>query len=172
VLRRLIGGGPVEIGKSILLVVLALLTAISLQQLAATRSGQVSGLGDRTAVLGLARDFGQALTTYDYAHPNVQQQRLAALATSAVVTKATRSFPELRLYQAVSVGDTPDTWLQSLDGGRAEVLVMTRSTVRSSTIESGTRASGLLLCDLRRQGSGAWRVADYRWLTPATQGVS
>jgi hypothetical protein len=172
VLSRLIGEGPIEVAKSGLLVFLAVLAAISLQQLASTRAGQTVGDRDRALVAGLARDFGRELTTYDYAHPDVQEHRLSPLATSRVVTGVMTSFPDLLQYRATSIGDTPDAWVESLDGRRARVLVMTRSTMQSSNVPPGTRAAGLLLCDLERQPSGAWRVSDFQWLTPATQGVS
>ena len=169
-LDRLIGHGPIEVGKSILIVFLAMIAAIALQQVAATRSSQTAGESDRTAVLALSRDFGRALTTYDYAHPEVQRGQLARLATSGVVDKASQSFPDLRLHRAVSIGQTPDTYLQSMDGEHAQVLVQTKSTLQSAYIPPGTRASGLLLCDLERSSSG-WRVSGYQWLTPVAEGV-
>ena len=171
-LNRLIGEGPIEVAKTVVLVFVTVLAVIALQQLAAARSVDSGDRRDRLAVVGRARDFGQELTTYDYAHPDVQEHRLAPLATPGVVTRVMTAFPDLALYHAVSLGDAPDTWLEELDGGHARVLMMTRSTIQSSNVAPGTHASGLLLCDLSRQASGSWRVSDFRWLTPATQGVS
>jgi hypothetical protein len=172
VLSRLIGEGPIEVAKSGLLVFLAVLAATSMQQLASTRAGQTVGERDRALVAGLARDFGRELTTYDYAHADVQEHRLSPLASSRVVTRVMTSFPDLWQFRATSIGEAPDAWVESLDGRRAQVLVRTKSTVQSSNVAPGTRASGLLLCDLDRQPSGSWRVGDFQWLTPATQGVS
>lgn len=169
-LDRLIGQGPIEVGKSILIVFLAMIAAIALQQLATTRSTQTAGQSERAEVQALARDFGRALTTFDYAHPEVQRGQLARLATSSVVDKAAQSFPDLQLHKAVSVGQTPDTYLQSMGSDHAQVLVQTKSTLQSAYIPPGTRASGLLLCDLERTGSG-WRVSGYQWLTPVAEGV-
>ena len=59
-------------------------------------------------MIELASDFGKELTTYDYAHPDVQANRLAPLTTRQVQDKVRRAFPDLALYQAVSVGDRPD----------------------------------------------------------------
>jgi hypothetical protein len=161
----------VEVGKSVLLVFVTLIAAVALQQLATTRSSQTSGQGDRAAALGVARDFGQELTTYDYAHPDVQVNRLTPLVSRRVLDQVRRAFPDLALFHAVSVGDAPDAYLQTLDAGHAEVLLQTRSTMQSQYVPPGTRTSGLLLCEVRRGGSG-WRVDSYRWLTPVAEGVS
>lgn len=170
-LGRLIGQGPVEVAKSGLLVFMTLIAALALQQLAATRSNQTAGQGDRAAVLSVARDFGQELTTYDYAHPDVQEHRLRPLVTTRVLDQVRRAFPDLALYHAVSVGAEPDAYLQSVDSDHAEVLLRTRSTTQSQYAAPGTHGTGLLVCDLDRDSSG-WRVSGYRWLTPVTEGVS
>jgi hypothetical protein len=171
VLARLIGAGPVEVAKSALLVFVTLIAAIALQQLAATRSGQTSDQADRAAVLSVARDFGQELTTYDYAHPDVQQHRLAPLVTRPVLNQVRLAFPDLAQSHAVSVGALPDAYVQSLDGSHAQVLLETRSIMQSQYTSPGTRGTGLLLCDLDHQQSG-WLVSHYRWLTPVAEGVS
>ncbi len=170
-LSRLIGHGPIEVGKTILLAFVALIAAVALQQLAAARSDRTSGQADRAAVLTLAADFGKELTTYDYAHPDVQANRLAPLTTAQVQAQVKRAFPDLALYKAVSVGERPDAYLQTLVDGHARVLLQTRSNMQSEYVPPGTKASGLLLCDIRRERSG-WRVSGYRWLTPVTEGVS
>lgn len=170
-LSALVGRTPVEVAKTVLLVFVSLMAAIALQQLAANRSTQNAGREDRSAVLSVARDFGRELTTYDYAHPDVQANRLAPLVTGQVLDKVRRAFPDLALYHAVSVGEPPDAYVQTVDADRARVLLQTRSVMQSQYLAPGTRSSGLLLCDLRRSDSG-WRVYDYRWLTPVTEGVS
>lgn len=167
-LSAFVGRTPLEVAKTVALVFFAFIAAVALQQLAATRSDLSGNQGDRSAVLGVARDFGQALTTYDYAHPEVQERRLSALATRDVVARARESFPDLQRYRAASVGESPDVYLQSLDGGRGQVLVRTRSTMQSATVRPGTRVTGLLLCDLRYSGGG-WQVSGYEWLTPTLE---
>lgn len=170
-LIRLIGEGPVEVAKTGLLLFMTLIAAIALQQLAANRVGQSTGQADRAAVLSVARQFGQELTTYDYAHPDVQQRHLEPLATRAVLDQVRRAFPDLALYKAVSVGDAPDVYVQTVDADHAEVLVQTRSTMQSQYTAPGTHSSGLLLCQLDH-GPAGWRVSEYRWLTPVAEGVS
>jgi hypothetical protein len=171
VLRRLAGGGPIEVGKSALLVFVTLIAAVALQQLAATRSGQTSSQADRAAVLGVAGDFGRELTTYDHAHPDVQANRLSPLVTRSVADQVRRALPDVALADAVSVGEAPDAYVQTLDAEHAQVLLQTRSTMQSRYVPPGTRTSGLLVCEVRRSGVG-WRVDSYRWLTPVTEGVS
>jgi len=171
VLNRLIGSEPIEVAKSVLLVFMTLIAIIALQQLAATRSTQTTSQTDRAQVLQVAAGFGQELTTYDYAHPDVQVNRLTPLVTPAVLDRVRRAFPDLALYRAVSVGQSPDTYMQSLDADHAEVLVQTHSTMESQYAPPGTRSTGLLLCEVQRRGAG-WRVSDYKWLTPVTEGVS
>jgi hypothetical protein len=171
VLIRLVGSGPVEITKTVLLAFVALIAALALQQLAATRSTQTATGSDRTEVLELTSGFGRELTTYDYAHPDVQENRLAPLTTRPVLDRVRRAFPDLVTYRAVSVGESPDAYLQTLDSTHAEVLLRTHSTMQSQYTPPGTRSSGLLVCDVQREGAG-WRVSDYRWLTPVSEGVS
>jgi hypothetical protein len=171
VLNSFIGRETVEIVKTVLLAFMTLIAVVALQQLAATRSSQTAGQSDRGQVLQVAADFGQGLTTYDYAHPDVQVNHLSSLATPMVLRRVRDAFPDLKLYQAVSVGQSPETYLQSLDADHAEVLVRTHSTMQSQYTPPGTRSTGLLLCELDH-GSSGWRVSDYKWLTPVTEGVS
>jgi hypothetical protein len=171
VLARLIGQGPIEVAKSGLLVFVTLIAAVALQQLAATRSGQTSDQADRSAVLSVARGFGQELTTYDYAHPDVQQRRLEPFVTRPVLDQVRLAFPDLAQSHAVSVGSTPDAYVQNLDADHAQVLLETRSIMQSQYTPPGTRGTGLLLCQLDHEPSG-WRVSQYRWLTPVAEGVS
>jgi hypothetical protein len=171
VLNRLIGTGPVEVVKSVLLAFVTLIAVIALQQLAATRSTQTASQADRSTVLQVSADFGQQLTTYDYAHPDVQVNHLTPLVTPAVLDRVRRAFPDLALYKAVSVGRPPETYIQDVDADQAQVLVQTHSVMESQYTPPGTASTGLLLCDLQH-GSAGWRVDNYKWLTPVTEGVS
>jgi hypothetical protein len=170
-LNRLVGRDPIEIGKTLLLAFLAVMLAIALQQLTAARSQVTVGAADREQVLSLARDFGQALTTYDYAHPEVQANHLASLATAGVVARVRQSWPDLVQAQAASIGQVPDAYVQELDADRGSVLLRTHSLGQSRFTAPGTSSSGLLLCTVQKTGSG-WRVVDYQWLTAAANGVS
>lgn len=167
-LIALLGRTPVELAKSVALVFVGFIAIVALQQLATTRSDLTGNQSDRSEVLGLGREFGQAITTYDYAHPEVQERRLSSLATEQVIAKARRSFPDLERYRTASIGEPPDVYLQTLEAGRGQLLVRTSSTMQSATVPPGTRVSGLLLCDVRHLREG-WRVTEYQWLTPALE---
>jgi hypothetical protein len=168
-LTRLVGRTPVEIGKSIAIVVLALVALLALVQLSVERT-RTQGPADqgRSQALSTARQFALALTTYDYAHLQVQENNLSAVAVPSVVSKVRSAEPDLVQYQASSVGGQPDLWLQDFDGHRARILIRTRSTMQSTFAPAGTKASGLVTCQVEDR-SGGWRVTDYQWLTPATE---
>ena len=168
-LTRLIGRTPLEIGKSISIVVLAVVALLAAVQLSVERT-RTQGPGDqgRGQALSTARSFALALTTYDYAHPQVQENNLNAVAVPAVVSKVRSAEPDLVQYQASSVGDQPDLWMQDFDGHQARVLIRTRSTMQSTYAPAGTKTSGLVSC-LVEDRSGGWRVTDYQWLTPAAE---
>jgi hypothetical protein len=168
VLDELVGRTPVEVAKSILLGGLLITTVIALVQASAERSQGNQGQQARTAVLATAKEFGVALTTYDYAHPAVQESRLAGVAVPDVVGKVRSAEPDLVQYRASSLGEAPDLWMQDFDGHTARVLIKTRSTIESSFAPPGTKASGLVSCQIEAQ-SGGWRVTSYQWLTPATE---
>ena len=59
-----------------------------------------------------------------------------------MVTRVRSAQPDLRQYQASSLGETPELWLQAFDGRSADVLVRTHSTVQSIYSPPGTKASG------------------------------
>lgn len=170
-LSRLVGSEPVEVGKTVALGFTTLIALIALQQLAVTRSGQTSSDADRAAALAVATDFGRELTTYDYAHTDVQVNRLRPLVTREVMDEIRAAYPDLTEYRGVSVGDTPDAYVESLEAGDARVLVLTRSTMESQYLPPGTRTTGILLCQVQRDGS-EWRISNYQWLTPVAEGVS
>jgi hypothetical protein len=167
-LRQLIGRTPVEMGKAIAVLVLALVSLVALVQLSMERTqGRGTDQG-RSDALATARTFALALTTYDYAHLQIQEQNLASVAAPGVVTKVRSAEPDLVQYQATSVGQQPDVWLQDYDGRTATVLIRTKATMQSTFAPPGTKASGLVSCRVSDQ-SGGWRVTDYQWLTPATE---
>jgi hypothetical protein len=167
-LRQLIGRTPVEIGKAIAIAVLAAISVVALVQVSQERTqGRGSDQG-RAQALSAARSFSLALTTYDYAHLQIQERNLASVAAPGVVAKVRGAEPDLVQYQATSVGQSPDLWLQEYDGRTARVLIRTRATMQSTFAPAGTKASGLVTCHVSDQ-SGGWRVTDYQWLTPATE---
>jgi hypothetical protein len=167
-LRQLIGRTPIEIAKAIAIVLLAAISLVALVQLSVERTqGRGTDQG-RTDAISAARSFSLALTTYDYAHLQIQEQNLTSVAAPAVVKKVRSAEPDLVQYQASSVGQQPDLWLQDYDGRTARVLVRTKATMQSTFAPPGTKTSGLVSCQMSDQ-SGGWRVTDYQWLTPVTE---
>jgi len=144
------------------------ISVIALVQLSVERTQGRGNDQGRSDAISAARTFSLALTTYDYAHLQIQEQNLASVAAPAVVSKVRSAEPDLVQYQATSVGQPPDLWLQDYDGRKATVLIRTKATMQSTFAPPGTKASGLVSCQVT-EGSGGWRVTDYQWLTPATE---
>jgi hypothetical protein len=165
-LGELIGRTPVEVGKAIAIAVLAAISVVALFQVSLERTAGRGSDQGRAQALSAARSFGLALTTYDYAHLQVQEQNLASVAAPGVAAKVRGAEPDLVQYQASSVGLSPDLWLQDYDGRSARVLIRTKATMQSTFAPPGTKASGLVSCQVT-DDSGGWRVTDYQWLTPA-----
>jgi len=167
VLREVIGETPVEQVKSVLILAFAALAAIGLQQLAATRQQVAARPTAKAQTLKVARSFGAALTTYDYAHLDVQANRLRDLASASVLDSIRTSQPDLVVAKATSSGSAAQAYLQSFDGQTAVAVVQTEQTVSSQAVPQPAKASGLFSCRLER-GADGWRVTSYRWLTPVT----
>lgn len=166
-LNELLGEGPVERGKSIAIVVLAVLAAIGLQQLASARQELNSRPAAEAAALDTARSFAAALTTYDYAHLDVQDSRLQGLVTPEVMDSIRKAQPDLVSAQATSNGSAVEAYLQNFNGQTATALIQTQQTITSIASPQTTRASGIFSCQLRL-GTDGWRVSGYQWLTPVS----
>ena len=166
-LNELLGEGRIERGKSIAIVVLAILTAIALQQLASARGELNSRPAAEAAALDTARSFAAALTTYDYAHLDVQSSRLQGLVTPGVMDHIRKGQPDLVSAQASSNGSAVQAYLQNFEGQTATAVVQTLQTISSVASPQATRASGLFTCQLKL-GSAGWRIASYHWLTLAS----
>jgi hypothetical protein len=167
VLSELFGETVFERAKSILIVLLAVIAAIGLQQLAATRQQLNSRPAAEAQALDVAKEFGSALTTYDYAHLDVQDSRLQPLATQSVLDAIRTSQPDLVVARASSNGAAGQAYLQSFDGQTAVAVVQTDQTISSAAAPQAVKASGLFSCRLEL-GPDGWRVTSYEWLTPVT----
>jgi hypothetical protein len=167
VLSELFGETRLEQAKSVAILVLAAIAAIGLQQLASARQELASQPAAEAQALNVARAFAAALTTYDYAHLDVQANHLEGLAAPSVLDTIRTSQPDLVRARASSNGGASQAYLQSFDGQSAIVVVQTQQTISTQAAPQAARASGLFSCRLQREPSG-WRVASYRWLTPVT----
>ena len=166
-LNQLLGESRLERGKSIAIVVLALLAAVGLQQLASARQELNSRPAAESAALNTARSFAAALTTYDYAHLDVQDSRLQGLVTPEVMDSIRKSQPDLVSAQASSNGSAVQAYLQNFSGQAATALVQTQQTITNIASPQTTRASGIFSCQLQL-GTDGWRVTAYQWLTPVS----
>src|SRR5207249_10818642 len=84
-----------------------------------------------TLFRSVARSFGAALTTYDYAHLDVQANRLRDLASASVLDSIRTSQPDLVVAKATSSGSAAQAYLQSFDGQTA-----VRSEEHTSELQS------------------------------------
>jgi hypothetical protein len=167
VLSELLGETGLERAKSILIVVLAAIAAIGLQQLAVARQQLASQPVAEAQALDAARAFAAALTTYDYAHLEIQDNRLQGVAAQNVLDAIRTSQPDLVQAKASSNGGAGQAYLQSFDGQTAVAVVQTEQTISSAAAPQAVRASGLFRCGLQL-GPDGWRVTSYTWLTPVT----
>jgi hypothetical protein len=167
VLSELFGETILERAKSIVIVLLAAIAAIGLQQLAAARQQLNSRPAAEAQALDVAREFASALTTYDYAHLDVQDNSLQDLASQGVLDRIRTSQPDLVVARASSNGSAGQAYLQSFTGQTAVAVVQTEQTISSAAAPQAVKASGLFSCRLEL-GPGGWRVTSYQWLTPVT----
>jgi hypothetical protein len=135
---------------------------VCLLQLSTVNAKAVREDQDRRVATDVAVRFAVALTTFDYAHPNVQVLQVAALSWQVVQGRVAASIDDIAATKASSVGNVSESIVLRLIGFQAEVLVRT-SQVVTSTYTAGTRMAGLVDVTVRRS-SGRWMVSDYRWL--------
>jgi hypothetical protein len=167
VLSEVFGETLLERAKSITILVLAAIAAIGLQQLASSRQQLASQPAAEGQALDAARTFASALTTYDYAHLDIQDSRLQGVAAPSVLDSIRTSQPDLVVAKASSSGGPGQAYLQSFDGQSAVAVVQTEQTISTESAPQPASASGLFSCQLKR-GPDGWRVTSYRWLTPVT----
>jgi hypothetical protein len=167
VLSEVFGETLLERAKSIAILVLAAIAALGLQQLASTRQQLTSQPAAEGQALNVARAFASALTTYDYAHLDIQDNRLQGVAAPSVLDTIRTSQPDLVVAKASSNGGAAQAYLQSFDGQTAVAVVQTEQTISTQAAPQPASASGLFSCQLKR-GPDGWRVTSYRWLTPVT----
>ena len=164
---RLFGSSTVERAKSLAVGGLAALLVLSLWQLTAENAQAARDDQNRQAVTGVASRFAVALTTYDYAHPDLQISRVAAVSSRAVVDRVSASSGDLAAAKVASIGEVRDTRLVTGPNSAAEVLVSTVQVVSNIYAAAGTTLSGLLYVALIRLGTG-WEVTNFRWLLSPT----
>jgi hypothetical protein len=159
----LLGRSKGERVKSAAIVVLASLLMISLWQLAAQNSEATRGNRLRDIASGVAQRFAIALTTYDYAHPNVQLVKIAAISSPVVRDRVSSASRDVVNARASSVGAASDPIVTTVSTSHAGVLVRTSQIVTAKFVAGGIELTGLLEVKVNRAGD-RWVVGDYRWL--------
>jgi hypothetical protein len=160
---NLYGRSPAERAKSIALGLFAVLLSASAWQISDGRAQPVREQQDRETVTAIARGFAIALTTYDYAHPNVQRVRIATVSSSDILARVTAATSDIAQSKASSLGEATYTTVVTLSSSRSEVLVGTAQVVSGAYTGSGSELAGLLCVTVGRSDSN-WLVVDFRWL--------
>jgi hypothetical protein len=145
-----VGRSTVEQGKSLGIVLLAGLTAVSLWQVANARAVAVGDQQARASVESISERFAIALTTYDYAHPAVQAGQVAAVSAPSVRERVGTASRDLVLARASSFGEATGAVVSVLTSDRADVLVRTSQVVSGSYEVTTARLYGLLEVRLSR----------------------
>src|SRR5713101_5911570 len=101
---NLLGRSTPERAKSITIGVLAGLLMVCLLQLSTVNAQAVREDQDRRVATDVAVRFAVALTTFDYAHPNVQVLQVAALSWQVVQGRVAASIDDIAATKASSVG--------------------------------------------------------------------
>lgn len=160
---NVLGRSTGERAKSIAIVIMSGLLLLSLWQASSARAQAQRESRDRQAVTDVAGRFALALTTYDYAHPNIQMLAVAEVASPAVRARVAAAFTDLTRAKASSIGDVTNSIVETLSDSRAEVLVRTSQVVSGSYVAPAMVLSGMLDATIISLGSG-WVVSDYSWL--------
>ncbi len=117
----------------------------------------------RQVVADIAGRFAIALTTYDYAHLNVQLLQVGKVSSPPVRDRVIISSSDVASAKASSLGEVSDSIVVSLTSFRADVLIGTSQVVKNTFTVAGTTLTGLIDITVSRL-NGDWLVTDYRWL--------
>lgn len=163
-LNVVLGRDRIERSRSVALLATLLLAGAALLQLQWERSSATVRDRDEAAVQDVSRAFAVALTTYDYAHPDVQLRHLEQLADPSVVGKVQSTAQDLVRSRASAVGEATRVSVTSLNGDAASTIVEVRETMSNSFLASPREASAVLTCELRQLAGGGWRIRSFDWL--------
>lgn len=163
-LRVVFGRDRVEGARTFAVIVMAIVAVVSLGQVASQRSVLNSEATAQAAALDVARRFASVMTTYDYAHPEVQKEQLDAIAVPSVVAQVTAAWSDIRTLDASSIGDVVGSTIINFGGRSTSAIVQVDEVVSNNLLGRGRRLSGMLECELWTSPNGAWRIASFRWL--------
>jgi hypothetical protein len=160
---NLVGRSTTERAKSITIGLLTGLLMLSLWQVSTGNAQANREDQNRQGATDVARRFAMALTTYDYAHPEVQRLNVAAVSSQTVQGEVSSALSDLVALRASSVGDVRDSIVSGLTDTDARVIVNTSQVTHSRDVLTATQTQGLLEVSLS-QSPRSWMVTDYQWL--------
>jgi hypothetical protein len=166
-LNALVGRSRIEGAKSIAIAALTVLLAVSLWQVSAGQAQAQQEMRDRNAAAEIAGRFAVALTSYDYAHLDVQQRELRGVASNDVIAVITRSSGDVQAAKATSIGTVIRSWIVGFESAHADAIVRVSQVEDSTFVAAPTVQSSLLdvrIADTR----GGWQVVGFEWLSIAT----
>jgi hypothetical protein len=160
---NLVGRSTSERAKSITIGLLIGLLMLSLWQMSTGNAQANREDQNRQDATDVARRFAIALTTYDYAHPEVQRLNVAAVSSQTVQEEVSSALQDVLALEASSLGDIRDSIVSSLTNTGARVIVSTSQVISSRDVVTATQLQGLLEVSLSRSPQ-SWIVTNYRWL--------
>jgi len=166
-LKKLTGRTWIEKTKALLIVVLLVTVGISQKQLWDAQSAGRSTTNDRVQVATTATEFTKALTTFDFAHLDVQSGQIKQISTESVLKKVQADFSELQTAHATSIEVSTKPQAVDLEGSHATVLLTTDSRLQTTFIPPGTLSTRTLSCKLLKL-IGGWRVSDFNWISTSS----
>jgi hypothetical protein len=164
-LNLVVGRSALERGKAAAILLLAGLLAISLWQVSADRALGAQENEARSAASALARQFALALTTYDYAHPDLQLINVQAVSSQAIRDRVRAASIDLVTARASSVGEVTEMVVISVSIDRVEVLTYTSQVVSGSYVSGALSLTGLLDIIVSKPKAD-WVITGYQWLLP------
>lgn len=159
----MVGRSRAERSKSIAIALLAGLLILALWQVANETAKATNGEHDRRVAADVAERFALALTTYDYAHPDVHLKQVAAVSFRVVAERIGAASLDFKSARASSLGTVTGVVVASVTDSRAEVFVDTAQAVSHVYAVGESTLIGLLKVTVSRSGA-VWLVSDYRWL--------
>lgn len=160
---NLVGQSAVERAKSITIFLLLGLLALSLWQMSTEDANAARDDQNRRASADVARRFAIALTTYDFAHPDIQLRQLATVSSSSVRDRVEAASSDIVSGRVSSLGEATSTVVLRLSDSRSDVLVATSQVVSGTYLGASAKIAGLLSVSVVPSGT-AWVVIDYSWL--------
>jgi hypothetical protein len=160
---KALGRSGADRAKSIAIGILAGLLLLAMWQLASDTARATHADADRQVAIDVAQRFAIALTTYDYAHPNVQVVAVMAVSSVAIQERVRAAFGDIVAARASSLGRVNGAIVTTLTASEADVLLETAQVVAGVYAQTGTGLRGLLEVTVSQSGRG-WMVVDFRWL--------